>query len=333
MDIDEAAAVAERYDRFACDEAPGRSDLYAAWARRVADDPALCAMLARVRPQRRQPPLVFAVARLLGAPETDDLDAWAAWMLGHADELVDETRRRSLQTNEPQRCAVLLPALSRIDGPIALLEVGASGGLCLFPDRYSYRYTHDDGRVLALDPTGGASTVVLECRVRGERMPRVRVPEVVWRAGIDLNPLDPRDPETKRWLTALVWPGESGRTARIEAAVDIAAAEPPLLVAGDAADALRTLAEAAPSGVTLVVTTPGVLAHIPAANRTRVIETARSSGRWITLDAPGLHTGWNGSVDGIRDGFALALDGDVLAAVDPLGHWWEWHDGTRPLGR
>lgn len=164
-------------------------------------------------------------------------------------------------------------------------------------------------------------------------MPRIRLPEVVWRAGIDLNPLDPRDPETKRWLTALVWPGESGRTARIEAAVDIAAAEPPMLVAGDAAEALRTLAEAAPRGVTLVVTTPGVLAHIPAASRTRVIETARSSGRWITLDAPGLHTGWNGSVDGIRDGFALALDGDVLAAVDPLGHWWEWHDGTRPKGR
>jgi hypothetical protein len=39
-------------------------------------------------------------------------------------------------------------------------------------------------------PESGPSTVLLDCEVRaGSRCP-IALPEVVWRAGIDLNPLD-----------------------------------------------------------------------------------------------------------------------------------------------
>jgi hypothetical protein len=44
---------------------------------------------------------------------------------------------RSTQTNEPGRCAALLPVLTRLPEPLALLEVGASAGLCLLPDFYA----------------------------------------------------------------------------------------------------------------------------------------------------------------------------------------------------
>src|SRR5690606_30134163 len=145
---------------------------------------------------------------LLGSGEPD-YALWREWLLAHGDQVVAECGRRSLQTNEPLRCAALLPALSRITGPIALLEVGASAGLCLYPDRYSYRYLTDRGEV-RLDPADGPSPVVLTCRVAGG-MPTVTLPEIVWRAGIDLQPLDPAAPDTARWLTGLVWPGETGR--------------------------------------------------------------------------------------------------------------------------
>jgi hypothetical protein len=324
----DVADVAERYARFARDEAPGRSALYAQWAAGVAADPATAAVLARIPATRRQPPLVFAVSRMLGAPEAG-FPAWADWLQAHADAVVAEASRRRLQTNEPQRCAALLPALAAVEGPIALLEVGASAGLCLYPDRYSYRY-RAEGAVVALDPVDGPSTVVLDCEVTGD-VP-LRMPDVVWRAGIDLEPLDAGDPADRRFLTSLVWPGERGRAGRILAALDIVAADPPLLRAGDAADpgTLRAAAALAPRDATLVVTTPGVLPHIARRERERLVETVRGlDAVWVTIDPPGLHSAasweWQPAVDPATwGGFVLGVDGRALAAVDPLGAFVRW---------
>ena len=325
--MDDVSRVRERFARFADEEARGRSDVYEEWARGVADDEEIAAIFARIPAQHRQPPLVFAVTRLVGA-DVSDYASWAAFVRAEHAAIVAECTDRTLQTNEPLRCAVLLPALSRIDGPVALLELGASGGLCLFPDRYSYRYSGPSGEA-ALDPEDGASPVVLESESRGAGLPPLRVPEVVWRAGIDLQPRDPRDPEDRAWLTGLVWPGETGRTERIDAAVGIAAAEPPLLVRGDVADLalVGEVAACAPADATLVVTTPGVLPYLPRAERETLIAGIRElDARWITLDQPSLHAAWTTSIDPAAwpGGFALALDGDVLAAADPLGSWLSW---------
>jgi hypothetical protein len=216
--------------------------------------------------------------------------------------------------------------LSEIEGPIALLELGASGGLCLYPDRYSYRFLGVDGELRAsLDPADGASPVVLESTVTGE-LPPMRMPEVVWRGGIDLAPLDARDPEDRRWLRGLVWPGESGREARIDAALDIVAADPPLLVAGDAGEMLDAFAESAPHDATLVITTPGVLVHIPRAQRNALVEKIRTlPARWVTIDPPGLLDLWEPALDAATwPGFVVAIDGRVRASADPLGRSWEW---------
>ncbi|MDR6200831.1 hypothetical protein QE374_002740 [Microbacterium sp. SORGH_AS428] len=325
--VSELEAVIARYRRFAEEEAPGRSTLYEQWAHAVHTAPELASVLARIPATHRQPPLVFAVSRLLGAPETEG-EEWGAWVLTHADVLVAESAARSVQTNEPGRCAALLPALSQIEGPIALLEIGASAGLCLYPDRYSYRYVADTGRTRRLDPIAGPAPVVLSSDWSGPDA-GLRIPTVVWRAGIDLHPLDARSAGDRRWLTGLVWPGESGRRERIDAALDMAAEEPPILRAADAAapGVIAELALAAPPDATLVVTTPGVLAHVPWEGRRRIIDAARASGRWITIDAPRLHDGWSGPIDEAawpKGRFALALDGEVLAAVDPLGAAVEW---------
>ncbi|MGV2902083.1 DUF2332 family protein [Microbacterium sp. AGC62] len=321
-------AVQERYARFARDEAPGRSALYGEWAAGVAGDEEVQRILFRIPETRRQPPLVFAVTRLLGVP-LEPYARWRAFVLRNADEIVVECARRSLQTNEPLRLAALLPVLSEIEGPIALLEIGASAGLCLYPDRYSYRFVDEDGVLRAgLDPADGVSTVVLESRVTGP-LPALRMPEVVWRAGIDLAPLDAADERDRRWLRGLVWPGEPGREERIEAALDIAAGDPPLLVEGDAGTHLAALASAAPPQATLVITTPGVLVHIPRVERTALIaRISRMDARWITIDPPAVTDAWEPPVDPDRwRGFVVALDGRVRAAADPLGRWWEWRPG------
>lgn len=317
----ETRAVVERYTRFADTEAADRSALYARWAREIATDPDAAAVLAGIPASRRQPPLVFAVARLLGAPEAPGI---AGWIAEHAAALVAETSLRSLQTNEPLRCAALLPALAGIAGPVALLELGASAGLCLFPDRYSYRYAGGQ----SIDPRDGPSSVVLDSRWEGSAVP-LRLPEVVWRAGIDLAPLDAADPSDRRFLTTLVWPGEEGRADRVERALDIAASDPPLLLRGDATDpdVLRATAALAPREATLVVTTPGVLPHIARAGRERLLATlATMDAVWITIDPPGLHDAWTPAVDPAAwSGFVLGRDAVPLASVDPLGAWVRWN--------
>ncbi|GAA2539573.1 DUF2332 domain-containing protein [Microbacterium mitrae] len=318
------AEVQQRYARFAAEEAPGRSELYEAWAHTVATDEAVAAVIAEFEPQRRQPPLVFAVMRLAGAPATSGT-SWRDWVLMHRAEILQAGVGRSVQTNEPLRCAALMPALADIAAPIALIEVGASAGLCLYPDRYGYRYVDDTGLVAEWAPEPG-STVTLESALRGTQVPPLNQPDIVWRAGIDVNPLDARDSADRAWLRALVWPGESGREERIAAALDIVAAEPPVMVAGDAVEMLHSVVDRAPTGARIVVTTPGVLPHIPRAGRERLIaEIQHVADEWITLDAPGLHEAWVTSAARVpRDGFALARNGVVLAAADPLGRWIEW---------
>ncbi|PYC61748.1 hypothetical protein C7C45_33155, partial [Micromonospora arborensis] len=107
--------------------------------------------------------------------------------------------------------------LAALPQPIALLEVGASAGLNLYPDRYAYRYG---------DHQVGSGEPVLECAASGLEPP-VRVPQVVWRAGLDLNPPDVTDPDDVSWLDALIWPEHAHRRARPRAAAAGAAADPP----------------------------------------------------------------------------------------------------------
>lgn len=317
-------AVSERYARFA-EEAEERSPLYADWARGIAADPDMQQLLVRIPAPHRQPPVVFAVTRMHGAPLAP-YPEWAGFVRAHADAIIADCAHRFLQTNEPLRLAALLPALSEVTGPLALLELGAAAGLCLYPDRYSYRYRAADGAPLrSLDPEGGPSAVILESTVHGP-LPPLRMPRVVWRAGIDLAPLDARSAEDREWLRTLVWPGERARAERIVAALDIVASEPPLLVAGDAIERLPALAAAAPKEATLVISTPGVFAFLRREERRALREFLRSlDARWLTIDAPGLHDSWTPPVDpSAWPGSVVALDGAVKAAVDPLGRWWEW---------
>lgn len=183
-------ATATRYAAFAA-EARGCAP-YSELAQAVAGDAALIAWLGTLPVARRQPNLLFACMRLLtGAVPT--IDTLRRVVTSDGDRLRAEMMRRSTQTNEAARCAVLLPWLSRLPQPLALLEVGASAGLCLFPDRYDY--DHDTHRLDALD---GAP--VLPCRAGSGIAVPDRLPRVVWRAGLDLNPLDPAEPDDLRWL-------------------------------------------------------------------------------------------------------------------------------------
>ena len=271
------------YRWFAEHEAPGRSALFEGWALGVADDAEVLERLAELPRPKRQPNLLFACSRLVGCPLAPYAE-WREWLLANWPAVSTEMRVRGTQTNEPRRCAVLLPVLAQIEGPIALLEVGASAGLCLYPDRYSYSY---DGQ--RLDPADGPSTVLLECATTGNPPIPTALPEIVWRAGIDLNPLDLTDHDDVNWLETLIWPEQHERLARIHAAIEIVRADPPRIIRGDAIDDLPPLVAVAPPDATLVIVSSAAIVYLMPEPRERFIEYVRSlDATWISNEGAGI---------------------------------------------
>lgn len=320
--VDSNAPTAERYRAFAEVEARGMSACYEAWAEGVASDAATLALIDELPAPKRQPNLVFSAARFQGAP-TGPYDLFREWLHAHWLEVRATALTHATQTNEAARCALHVPGLAGIDGPLALLEVGTSAGLCLYPDRYSYRYTGHP----QLDPPDGPSTVVLECEAIGPVPVPARVPEVVWRAGVDLNPLDVRRADDLGWLDALVWPEHDDRRERLRAAAAIVAAEPPAIVAGDLNERLEALAQTAPRDATLVVFHTAVLAYLDDAGRHRFTElVAELPGHWLSVEARSVVPGIDVRDDVENDSteFVLALDGVQLAWAHPHGRAIRW---------
>jgi hypothetical protein len=307
--------AADWYTEFAEREARGVSPTYARLALAVSRDAQILALLDTVPPGKQQPNLLFAAVRLLGGP-VDDPAAFHDFTVANWPAVEAELQTRATQTNEAGRCALLLPVLAALPQPLALLEVGTSAGLCLYPDRYSYRY--GEHRL-------GSGGPVLECAVTGTAPP-ARLPEVVWRAGLDLNPLDVTDPADVAWLEALIWPEHDHRRARLRAAAAIAAADPPLLVRGDVVDDLPALAAKAPAGATLVVFHTAVLYQVTAARRAAFVDLVRGlPGHWIAVEAPSVlaHDGLPPPPDDTLHN-VLALDGRPLAWTRGHGQAMAW---------
>src|SRR5258708_18189867 len=116
---DLTAGTAENYRAFARD-ACGRSPGYEHLATEVAHDPGILAFLASLPRAKRQPNLLFAAAcYLLGEPS--DIASLRALVAGRDSELRTVMLVRRTQTNEPARCATLVPLLGMLPQPLALL--------------------------------------------------------------------------------------------------------------------------------------------------------------------------------------------------------------------
>jgi hypothetical protein len=312
-----AVGTAENYRRFAEREAAGRSPAYERLAFAVADDELILGFLDGLPRAKRQPNLLFAAARLV-LGETPTIESLSELVASRADELATTMRARRTQTNEAARCATLLPALATIHGPVALIEVGASAGLCLQLDRYSYDY--GSIRLAGTDP--GAP--VLRCELCGSTPVPLTMPDVAWRAGLDLNPLDPANPEDREWLRCLVWPGQSERLSRLDAALAMAERHPVTVAQGDLVDDLAALVLQAPRDASVVVFHTAVLAYLEPARRREFARLIDELGvRWLSNEAAEVLPG---TTPLRRDdsAFVLALDTEPIALTHPHGDWIEW---------
>src|SRR5215831_12848443 len=245
--------IQRRYRKFADDECKGYSDLYYGLALSVSVDDAVATFLAEI--DEPQPNLFLASIQLLTGPTAmpGTGSELRAFVERRGDEVRAVMRSRRTQTNEVGRCAVLLPALP--PGPLALVEVGASAGLCLLFERYAYEF--------GSTRLGAASSPVrLRCAAMGSVPLPPAVPQIAWRRGLDLRPIDVHNAAAVRWLLACVWPEHHERRRRLEDAIATARADPPVVRTGDLVDDLPALLAEAPDDAQLVVFHSAVLSYV-----------------------------------------------------------------------
>lgn len=302
--------------------AAGDSPCFEEWALGVAGDAEVLAWLGTFPPIKRQPNLVFAAARWHGAPAPAPYDALRTVLLEQESAVRATVMARATQTNEVGRLATLVPVLGLVEGPLALVEVGASAGLCLFPDRYDYAWPPSG----ALRGSGGP---LLTARATGTLPVPAAHPDVAWRGGVDLNPLDVTDEDGMAWLENLVWPEQDERRQRLRAAVGVARREPPAVRQGDLLDHVEDLVDEAAGHGTPVVLHSAVIAYLEEPDRVRFHElmtglVAAGRCRWISNEGGRVLPAVTGSREVPPGRFVTALDGVPVAWSHGHGHAIDW---------
>ena len=281
--------------------------------------------LASLPQDRQQPNLLFAAVRnVVGLPSDGKALVDAIDRKGSAVSAVMKTR--TTQTNEPARCAVLLPVLARLPQPIAIVRSGrlrrslsASGSLWLRLRSLRLKLRMKREHTRRLFP------------VNATNLHRSRnMPDVQWRRGLDLNPLDVASTSDMEWLETLVWPEQQGRRERLRAAID-----------GSRVGILRWLRGAiclkdleallwqVPPGLTTVVFHTAVLAYVNERGRQQFRHAMLASDAvWISNEAPGIFPEIASKLSSQvrQDRFLLSVDGEPVASTAPHGQSLDWID-------
>lgn len=198
----------------------------------------------------RAPELAAQYPSTGGRPDGGLEATFLATVEAHADEIA---RRLDdgVQTNEVGRSATLLGGYLEVATqtglPLRLLEIGTSAGLNLRWDHFRYEagdraFGDDASPVRFVEPWQGRPPDL------GRRC------TVTERAGCDPSPIDPASAEGRLTLRSYMWPDQTERLARLDAAFEVAARVPAEVERSDAATWLGTrLAEPRPGCATVIV--------------------------------------------------------------------------------
>lgn len=276
--------------------------------------------------------MLAAVRWLVLAGDVEDFsaapDPWLAFreVLADRGEWVARfIRKRTVQTNEVQRCWVLLPLFLRVaqvaQRPLDLIELGTSAGLNLYWDRYHYRYEAGTwGDPAASLQLGGEERSPVPAALLDVRV------EVPRRCGIDLNPLDVTTEEGVRLLRS--FDSREEHRTRLQAAAETLRPDPPELLRGDYLDVLPTLlAERDAAALTVVFQTLSTvyLSDEQRARLSSIVEVAAREGplAWISTPTPEEH-GQRGGDYPLEIAAWPGIARHISARMNVRAEWMEW---------
>jgi len=219
-------------------------------------------------------------------PPTSDADgAWAAARVAirRDPDRFHRFMAHEPQTNEVRRSACLLPGFLTIAAetglPLACLELGASAGLNQLWSRYAYDFGEAGHWG---DP---ASPLLLDSAWTGALPPWGAPVHVASTAACDRKPIDLSDPAQLRRLKSYLWPDQTERIERFDAAVAMALAAGTRVETGDAA--IWAAERAAPAeGVTTVVYHSIFWQYLPAETQSALRTALERHGAKATPTSP-----------------------------------------------
>jgi hypothetical protein len=266
-------ALARGFLSFAEQEAePAFSPLYTQLCRSIASDPEVLALAAETPPGQPAPNLLLGAVHYLllkgvsdslvafypsltSSPDPGDASsAFHRFCLEYARDIRELLLTRRVQTNEVARSACLLPMFELVARqasgiPLSLIEIGASAGLNLLWNHYGYDY--GNGRRYGVPD----SLLQIPCALKGDILPPLpaSLPEIAFRVGLDLHPVDTGDDDAVLWLRALIWPEHHERVEHLQQALEIVRTHQPAVLAGDALNLLPEAVAEVPPATTLCI--------------------------------------------------------------------------------
>ena len=213
--------------------------------------------------------------------------------------------RSAPQTNETRRAIALLAAFLHIAktwyGEIDMLEIGASAGLNLNWDLFTYKTKSwawgAEGPVQIDTDWHGPPPPIADIVVRN-------------RAACDLNPPDIRDAAQVLQLKSYIWPDQPERLARFDGAVGLAREAGVKVERADAAAWLTQKLSARADDAATIVYHSVFLQYPPRAAREAIVDAIQSAGAsagprapfaWVRLEPEAL-------TDNIRDSTRMVID-------------------------
>lgn len=217
-----------------------------------------------------------------------DGDAAAAWPIASAmlethAATIRDALDRPVQTNEVTRSVALVGGflwLARhLQLPLALREIGSSGGLNLRIDRYRYQQGSRGW--------GDASSRVRFVDQFTEGEPPFDAPLVIAdRRGCDRYPIDVTTDDGAMSLLGFVWPGQDERFALLRDALAAARSLPVTIDQADAVDWVARAASERTNGTTTVISHSIVWQYLDDASRSQIVRSLHDAGANATPDAP-----------------------------------------------
>lgn len=236
------------------------------------------------------------------------------------------------QTNEAGRAASVMAGLlwlsQRVKPTFDLFELGASAGVNTMLERYHFKLGETE-----VGPPGSPMQIAPEWRGEGSPPTAPVGFGITSVRGCDVAPIDLSDSDAALKLKAYVWPDAPGRLARIDAAVELARANPPDLIKCDAGEFVEEmLARPYEPGTTRAMFHTIMWQYMPSETQDQITQAFETAGAEASADRPlawvALETDpatfrhelkvryWNGSP---ADGQTT-----LLGFAHPHGAWVEW---------